>query len=307
MPNNKYAFFNGEIVPIEQAKVSVMTNALNYGTGCFEGIRGYWNPDEEQLFVFQLRPHMERLLRSCRILFMQIPYSADDLCRITVELLRKEGFREDVYIRPLVYKSEETIAVKMNDMADAFTMFAVGFGQYLDGGALRVCVSSWRRIDDNIIPSRAKASGAYINSALAKTEALLNGYDEAIVLGADGQVSEASAANLFIVRGGTLITPPVTSDVLEGVTRQVVAQIARDRLGLSVVERAIDRTELYVADEAFFCGTGVEIKPIVEIDRRPIGGGEPGPIGRQLVDLYAEVVRGRAAEYRQWCTPVYER
>lgn len=307
MPNNRFAFFNGEIVPIEQAQVSVMTNALNYGTGCFEGIRGYWNPDEEQLFVFQLRPHMERLLRSCRILFMQIPYSADDLCRITVELLRKEGFREDVYIRPLVYKSEETIAVKMNDMADAFTMFAVGFGQYLDGGALRVCVSSWRRIDDNIIPSRAKASGAYINSALAKTEALLNGYDEAIVLGADGQVSEASAANLFIVRGGTLITPPVTSDVLEGVTRQVVAQIARDRLGLSVVERAIDRTELYVADEAFFCGTGVEIKPIVEIDRRPIGGGEPGPIGRQLVDLYAEVVRGRAAEYRQWCTPVYER
>jgi branched-chain amino acid aminotransferase len=307
MPNNKYAFFNGEIVPIEQAKVSVMTNALNYGTGCFEGIRAYWNPEEEQLLVFQLRPHMERLLRSCRILMMRIPYSADELCQITVDLLRAEGFREDVYIRPLVYKSDETIAVRMNDMADAFTLFALGFGQYIAGGALRVCVSSWRRIDDNIIPSRAKASGSYLNSALAKTEALLNGFDEAIVLGSDGQVSEASAANLFLVRGGALITPPITSDVLEGVTRQVVVDLARQRLGLPIVERAIDRTELYVADEVFFCGTGVEIKPIVEIDHRPVGDGQPGQIASQLVDLYAEVVRGRSPEHRAWCTPVYER
>jgi branched-chain amino acid aminotransferase len=305
MPNNRYAFFDGEIVPIERAKVSVMTNAFNYGTGCFEGIRGYWSAEDEQLYVFQLRPHMERLLRSCRILFMQIPHTADDLCRIALDLLRAEGFREDVYIRPLVYKSDETISVQMNGLRDAFTMFAIGFGQYLAGGALRVGVSSWRRIDDNIIPSRAKASGAYINSALAKTEALLNGYDEAIVLGSDGQVSEASASNLFIVRGGALITPPITSDVLEGVTRQVVAQLARECLGLPVVERPIDRTELYVADEAFFCGTGVEIKPIVEIDRRPVGNGQVGEIARLLVGLYADVVRGRMPEYRQWCTPVY--
>lgn len=306
MPNNKYAFFNGEIVPIEQAQVSVMTNAFHYGTGCFEGIRGYWNADEEQLFIFQLRPHMERLERSCRILYMKLPYSVDDLCRITLDLLRKEGFREDVYIRPLVYKSDQTIAVQMNGLTDSFTLFAVGFGQYLAGSAIRACISSWRRIDDNIIPSRAKASGAYINSALAKTEALLNGYDEAIVLGSDGQVSEASAANLFIVRDGTLVTPSVSNDILEGITRKVVLDLARDQMGLPVREGAIDRTELYVADEAFFCGTGAEIKPIVEIDRRTIGSGEVGPVSAQLVRLYAEIVRGRSAAHRAWCTPVYE-
>jgi branched-chain amino acid aminotransferase len=305
MPNNRFAFFKGEIVPIEQAQVSVMTHALNYGTGCFEGIRGYWNADEEQLLVFQLKAHMERLHRSAKILFMQIPYSPDELCQITIDLLRKEGFREDVYIRPLVYKSDSAIAVQLNNMADSFTLFAVGFGQYIASTSVRACVSSWRRIEDNIIPSRAKVSGAYINSALAKTEALLNGYDEAIVLGADGQVSEASAANLFIVRDGKLITPPLTSDILEGITRQVVAQIARERLGLGVVERPIDRTELYIADEAFFCGTGAEIKPIIEIDHRQVGDGAVGPVGGQLVKLYADMVRGKVAEYRPWCTPIY--
>jgi branched-chain amino acid aminotransferase len=302
---NRYAFFNGEIVPIEQAQVSVMTNALNYGTGCFEGIRGYWNADEEQLLVFQLKAHMERLHRSCKILFMKLPYSADELCTITLDLLRKEGFREDVYIRPLVYKSDPAIAVQLNNMTDAFTLFAVGFGQYISATSTRACVSSWRRIEDNIIPSRAKVAGAYVNSALAKTEALLNGFDEAIVLGADGQVSEASAANLFIVRDGKLITPPLTSDILEGITRGVVAQLAREHLNLELIERAIDRTELYIADEAFFCGTGAEIKPIVEIDRRPVGNGTVGPIGSQLVKLYADTVRGKIADYRAWCTPVY--
>jgi branched-chain amino acid aminotransferase len=304
MPNNKFAFFNGQIVPIEQAKVSVMTNALNYGTGCFEGIRGYWNADEEQLLVFKLREHMERLHRSCRILYMKLDYSVDELCTITLDLLRKEGFREDVYIRPLVYKSDPAIAVRLNDMTDSFALWAVGFGQYIEGGALKVCVSSWRRIEDNIIPSRAKVSGAYINSALAKTEALLNGFDEAIVLSADGHVSEASAANLFLVRDGKLITPPLTSDILEGITRQVVAQLAEERLGLTIVERPIDRTELYVADEVFFCGTGAEVKPIIEVDRRAVGSGEVGPIGAMLAKLYAEVVHGKVAAYREWCTSV---
>lgn len=306
MPNNKFAFFNGEIVPIEQAQVSVMTNALNYGTGCFEGIRGYWVPEESQLMVFHLRAHLERLHRSCRILYMQLAYSVDELYAITLDLLRREQFREDVYIRPLVYKSDPAIAVQMNGLTDSFTLFALGFGQYIAGSSVRACVSSWRRIDDNIIPSRAKASGAYINSALSKTEALLNGFDEAIVLGSDGHVAEASAANLFIVRDSTLITPPLTSDVLEGITRQVVARLAQERLGLTVVERPIDRTELYIADEAFFCGTGAEVKPIVEIDHRKVGTGVVGPIAEQLVALYADAVRGRLAEYRPWCTPVYE-
>lgn len=301
----RFAFFNGEIVPIDQARVSVMTHALNYGTGVFEGIRAYWNAEEQQLFVFALQEHMARLKRSAHIMYMQVPQSAEELSRITVELLRHEAFQEDAYIRPLIYKADETIAVRLNGLQNALTIFAVPFGQYIPGAALRACVSSWRRIEDNIIPSRAKVSGSYINSALAKTEALLNGFDEAIVLGADGQVSEASAANLYIVRDGMLVTPPITADVLEGITRAVVARMARELLGLSVIERAIDRTELYVADEAFFCGTGAEIKPIIEIDRRAVGSGEVGPIAGQLVQLYADAVRGRVPAFRALCTPVY--
>jgi branched-chain amino acid aminotransferase len=302
--STRFAFFNGEFVPIEQANVSVMTNALHYGLGVFEGIRGYWNADEERLFVFQLREHMARLKRSCKIMYMELPHTVDELCDLTVELLRREGFREDCYIRPLVFKSDHTIAVRLNGMADSFVIYAVTFGQYIPGAAIKACVSSWRRIEDNIMPSRAKVSGGYVNSALAKTEALLNGYDEAIVLGADGQVSEASAANLYIVRDGVLVTAPITSDILEGVTRRVVAELAREELGLTVVERAIDRTELYVADEVFFCGTGAEIKPVVEIDHRAVGDGQIGPVSGRLVELYANVVRGRAEKYRAWCTAV---
>jgi len=305
MSANRFAFFNGEFVPIEQAQVSVMTAALNYGLGVFEGIRAYWNADDAQLYVFHLREHMERLKRSCAIMFMELPYSVDDLCNLTVELLRREGFREDVYIRPLVFKSDHTIAVRLNKMTDAFALYAVPFGQYIPGSAVRACVSSWRRIEDNIMPSRAKVSGGYVNSALAKTEALLNGYDEAIVLGSDGQVSEASAANLYIVRHGALVTPPITSDILEGITRRVVAELAQAELGVQVIERPIDRTELYVAEEAFFCGTGAEVKPIIEIDRRPVGNGEVGSITARLVERYSAVVRGQAPTYRAWCTPVY--
>jgi branched-chain amino acid aminotransferase len=305
MSANRFAFFNGEFIPIEQAQVSVMTAALNYGLGVFEGIRAYWNANDAQLYVFHLREHMERLKRSCAIMFMELPYSVDDLCNLTVELLRREGFREDVYIRPLVFKSDHTIAVRLNKMTDAFALYAVPFGQYIPGSAVRACVSSWRRIEDNIMPSRAKVSGGYVNSALAKTEALLNGYDEAIVLGSDGQVSEASAANLYIVRHGALVTPPITSDILEGITRRVVAELAQAELGVQVIERPIDRTELYVAEEAFFCGTGAEVKPIIEIDRRPVGNGEVGSITARLVERYSAVVRGQAPAYRAWCTPVY--
>ncbi|MFP4439337.1 MAG: branched-chain amino acid transaminase [Chloroflexaceae bacterium] len=303
-PGNRFAFFDGAIVPIEQAQVSVMTNALHYGTGCFEGIRAYWNADAQQLLVFRLREHMERLQRSCRILFMELPYTTDELCRITLDLLRREEFHTDAYIRPLVYKRDASIAVQMTGLSDAFALFAIPYGQYIPSAAVRACVSSWRRVDDNVIPARAKPTGAYINTALAKTEAMLNGYDEAIVLGADGQVSEASSSNLFIVRNSTLMTPPVTGDILEGITRRVVLDLARNELGVPVLERTIDRTELYVADEVFFCGTGVEIKPVIEIDRRPVGTGEAGPIGSRLVQLYSDVVRGRVERYREWCTAV---
>lgn len=302
----KYAFFGGRIVPVEEAKVSVRTHTMNYGTGCFEGIRAYWNEEEGQLLVFKLREHYQRFLNSCRILYFDLPYSADDLCAITLDLIRREGFRGDSYIRPLAYKSDELIGVRLHNLTDAVTIFATPFGRYVEAeeGA-RVHVSSWRRIDDNAIPARAKIVGAYVNSAFAKTEAQLNGFDEAIVLNQDGHVSEGSAENLFIVRDGVVVTPPATDNILEGLTRAVVMQLCREQLGLTVLERSIDRTELYVADEVFFTGTGVQIAAITEIDRRKVGGGMMGPVVRELRDLYFDVVRGRLPQYRHWCTPVY--
>ena len=302
----KYAFFGGRIVPVEEAKVSVRTHTMNYGTGCFEGIRAYWNEEEDQLLVFKLREHYQRFLNSCRILYFDLPYSVDDLCAITLDLIRREGFRGDSYIRPLAYKSDELIGVRLHNLTDAVTIFATPFGRYVEAeeGA-RVHVSSWRRIDDNAIPARAKIVGAYVNSAFAKTEAQLNGFDEAIVLNQDGHVSEGSAENIFIVRNGVVVTPPATDNILEGLTRAVVMQLCREVLGLPVVERSIDRTELYVADEVFFTGTGVQIAAIIEIDRRKIGGGKMGPVVQDLRDLYFDVVRGRLPQYRHWCTPVY--
>jgi len=303
----RYAFFDGRIVPVEDARVSVRTHAFNYGTGCFEGIRAYWNEDEEQLLVFQLREHYERFLRSCRMLFIDLPHSADDLCEITLELLRTEGFRTDTYVRPLAYKSEEKIGVKLHDITDAVTIFATPFGRYVQAeeGA-RVMVSSWRRIDDNAIPARGKIVGAYVNSAFSKSEALLGGFDEAVVLNQNGHVSEGSAENIFIVRDGVVFTPPVTDNILEGITRGVVMELCRDVLGFDVVERSIDRSELYSADEAFFTGTGVQIAAIVEVDRRPVGEGTMGPTVRAVRELYHDVVHGKVERYRGWCTPVYQ-
>lgn len=302
----KYAFFKGQIVPIEEAKVSIMTHAFNYGTGCFEGIRAYWNEEEEQLFVFRMPEHYERLHRSCRILKIELPYSVEQLGEITLELLRKEAPRTDIYIRPLAYKATEGIGVRLHDLEDEFAMFAVPFGKYIEKeeGA-KVCVSSWRRISDNAVPARAKITGAYINSAFSKTEAMLNGFDEAIVLNENGHVSEGSAENLFLVREGKLITPPVTENILEGITRSTIMQFAHEQFGLETVERPIDRTELYVADEAFFCGTGVQIAAIASIDNRPVGTGKIGPITKKIRDYYFDIVRGKVEIYRHWCTPVY--
>ena len=302
----KYAFFEGRIVPIDEAKISIMTHAFNYGTGCFEGIRAYWNQAEEQLYVFKLREHYDRLLRSCHILFISLPYGVDELCSATLELLRKEGFREDTYIRPLAYKADTGIGVRLHDLEDQFALFATPFGKYIEKeeGA-KVGVSSWRRINDNAVPARAKITGAYINSALIKTDAVMNGFDEAIVLTQEGHVSEGSAENLFIVRDGKLITSPVTEDILEGITRSTLIELAGKELAIETIERPIDRTELYVAEEAFFCGTGVQIVAITEIDHRPVETGKIGPIVTQLRDLYFSIARGEREDYMKWVTPVY--
>lgn len=304
MPKNRFAFFRGEIRPIEEAKISVMTSGFNYGTGVFEGIRAFWNAEERELFVFRMREHYERFLRSARILLIDLPYSLDDLCQITVELLRREGFHEDVYIRPLAFKANEEIGVRLHNLESDLAIFAVPFKAYLPEGGIRAMISSWRRVEDNAIPARAKITGSYVNSALAKTEAYLAGFDEAIVLNEDGQVAEGSAENIFLVREGTLITPPITENILEGITRDTVITLAQD-LGVPVRERPVDRTELYVAEEVFLSGTAAGLSPVVEIDGRKVGTGKPGPLFTKLRDLYERLVRGKDPRYRTWCTPVY--
>ena len=302
----KHAFFKGQIVPIEEANVSIMTHGFNYGTGCFEGIRAYWNGDEGQLYVFRLKEHYERMHRSARILRIDLPFSANELSESTLELLRREGYREDAYIRPLAYKASEIIGVRLHDLEDGFAIFAVPFGRYIENeeGA-HVCISSWRRVDDNATPARAKITGAYINSALSKTDAVLSGYDEALVLSQSGHISEGSAENVFMVRDGVLITPPVTSNILEGITRETIITLAREEMGIQTVERPIDRSEAYVCDEAFFTGTGVQVAAITQIEHRPIGSGTIGPVVARLRELYFDVVRGKNPKYRHWCTPVY--
>jgi branched-chain amino acid aminotransferase len=303
----KYAFFKGQIVPIEEAKISIMTHAFNYGTGCFEGIRAYWNQEDEQLYVFRLQEHYERLHRSCRILRIDLPYTVDELTQFTLELLRLEGYREDTYIRPLAYKASELIGVRLHNLVDEFAMFALPFGRYIEQeeGA-HVCVSSWQRVDDNATPARAKITGAYINSAFAKTDAVLSGYDEALVLTQTGHISEGSAENFFMVRNGHLITPPVTSNILEGITRHTILVLAREEMGLRTIERNIDRSEIYICEEAFLTGTGVQVAAITRVEHRPIGTGSIGPVVTRLRELYFDVVRGKNPKYLHWCTPVYQ-
>jgi branched-chain amino acid aminotransferase len=303
-----YAYFQGDFVPLSEAKIGVMTHAFNYGTGCFEGIRGYWNDAEEQLYVFRLREHYERLEKSARILGFKLPGSVDHLCELTLELIRRNGSRHDVYVRPLVYKSSEVVGVRMHNLEDGFTIFTTTMGKYIDvSGGARCRTSSWRRVDDNAIPARAKVTGIYINSALAKTEAQLDGYDEAIMLTHDGHVSEGSGENLFLVADGGLLTPAASENILLGITRASVIQLAKNELGLATVERAVDRSELYCAAECFMTGTAAEITPVVEVDRRPVGTGKVGPIAARLQELFFTAVRGQNAKYLDWCTPVYTR
>ena len=301
-----YAYFQGSFVPLAEAKVGIMTHAFNYGTGCFEGIRGYWNEAVAELYVFRLREHFNRLIQSCRILGFGTPGTADELAEITVALLRRNDVRSDIYIRPLVYKSSEVVGVRMHNLEDGFTIFVAPMGKYIDAkeGA-RCCISSWRRVDDNAIPARAKVTGIYVNSALAKTEAQLGGFDEAIMLTHDGHVSEGSGENIFLVADGKLVTPPPSDNILLGITRSTAIQLAQAELGRETVERQIDRSELYTADECFMTGTAAEITPVVEVDRRPIGSGQIGKVTAELQDVFFSAVRGDNAKYRAWCTPVY--
>lgn len=302
------AFFQNKFVPLEDAKVNIMTHALHYGTACFEGIRGNWNEEEGQIYLFRVKEHYERLQRSCRILKINLAFSVDELHRITTELVQKNGLREDIYIRPLAYKSSLTIGVRLHGLEDDFFLFVSPFGNYLDvTKGIKCCVSSWRRIDDNIIPPRAKITGLYVNSALAKTEAFENGYDEAILLSQNGHVSEGSGENIFIFMKGKLITPPATDNILLGITRETIMHVAKEEMGIQTEERSIDRSELYLADECFLTGTAAHVTPVLEIDHRSVGDGQIGKISKELQNLYFDIVRGKNKKYSRWCTPAYSK
>ena len=299
-------FARGCFVKYDDARVGLLTHGLNYGTGCFEGIRGYWNAEEGELYLLQLREHFERLHESAKTLLMEIPHGVEELVQLTIELCARNGYEENVYVRPLLFKSAEDVGVRLLGVDDAFAIVAVPFKSYYDAEAgLRAGVSSWRRIDDTMAPARAKITGTYINSALAKSEAQLNGFDEAIMLSFDGHVAEGSAANLFLVKRGVLHTPDASQNCLEGITRRSVLTLATSELGLEVVERPIDRSELYAADELFVTGTAAGIAFIKSVDHRTVGDGQLGPITRRLSDLHQRVRTGRDPKYRAWVTPAY--
>jgi branched-chain amino acid aminotransferase len=299
-------FANGDFRRYDDAKVGLLTHGLQYGTGCFEGIRGYWEAGERELFLVLLREHYERLLLSAKTLLMNIPYSVDEMIAMTLELCARNRFETDIYVRPFVFKSAEDIGVRLHNVPDAFAIVPLPFTPYLDKkGGLDVCVSSWRRADDTVAPPRAKITGLYVNSALAKSEAVMNGYDEAILLSHDGHVSEGSAENLFLARRGVLYTPDASQNVLEGCTWRAVKELARTEFGLEVIERSIDRGELYTADEVFFTGTAVGIAHVVSVDKRIVGNGEMGPITRRLGDFYERAVRGKEPRYTDWVTRAY--
>jgi branched-chain amino acid aminotransferase len=298
-------YAGGEFKRYADAKVGLLTHGLQYGTGCFEGIRGYWVPEDEELYLVLLRDHYERLMTSAKILTMSLPKSVDELVEITVELCLRNRFETNVYVRPFIYKAAEDVGVRLHNVPDAFAIVPIPFTAYLDTSkGLHVCVSSWRRADDTMAPPRAKITGLYVNSALAKSEAVQNGYDEAVLLSHDGHVAEGSAENIFLVRRGVLYTPDPSQNVLEGCTRRAIMDIAKE-FGIEVVERSIDRGELYSADEVFFTGTAAGVGYVASIDRRIVGDGTMGPVARRLADFYERIVTGREPRYASWITPAY--
>lgn len=298
--------FDNRLVPFCEARVSILTHALNYGTGVFEGIRGYWDEQRRELFLLRPQAHYQRWKRNCGFLRIGVPKSATELSAITADLIRRNRFQRDVYVRPLAYKSAERIGIAPDDQ-DAFAIVALPFGAYLDSSkGLHAGVVSWRRIEDNAIPGRGKICGAYVNSVLASDEARRNGFDEAIFLTEAGHVAEGASCNIFLVRQGKLITPPGTENILEGITRDCVMELARKELHLEVIERPVDRSELYLCDEVFFTGTAVEVGPVIRVDHRPVGAGEIGPVTTELRHLYVQATRGRLQAYRNWLTPVYQ-
>ena len=300
------AYFEGKFVPTNEARLSVMTHAFNYGTALFEGIRGYYNAEEDNVFIFRLPEHIDRFVRNFSILCMEIPEDRDRIEEICLQVAQKSALREHIYLRPICYKDQLSLGPAVYGVTSSMCCYLIKLGDYVDTTeGLDVAVSSWRRLSDNAIPTRAKTTGSYINSSLAATEAKRSGFHEAIFLREDGTVAEGSAMNLFIIQDNQLITPPPNADILVGITRNTIMQLAEEQFGMKVVERPIARTELYISDEAFFCGTGAQVAPIRSVDRRLIGDGKPGEKTKLLQDYYFAVVQGKVPEYRHWCAPVF--
>jgi len=302
-----YAFFKNQFVPLAEAKINVMTQALHYGTAIFEGIRGNWNGEHKQIYLFRLKEHYQRLLDGCKVLRIKLPYTVDELCQISVELAQKCGFEEDIYVRPVAYKSSEALGVRVHDISDDYVVFIIPWGRYLDVDKARCVVSSWQRPGNNAAPPQAKIMGNYATNALAKSDAIESGFDEAIMLSPDGYVSEGSGENIFLVIDGKLVTPAIYNNILPGITRDSVIKLARNELGLETIERPVVRGELYIANECFLTGTAAHVTPVSEIDHRKIGNGEIGEITKKLQKIYADVIRGNNPKYLDWCTPVYKK
>lgn len=301
MDLSKHAFFEGKIVPLSEAKVSIASHGFLYGTSVFSGMRAYWNQDRKGLFLFRPYDHFHRLLESGRMLAMQIPYDEEALIQLTIDLLKTDNYQQDVYLRPTIYKADMGIGVRLHDLREDISIFTAPYEPYSKNDTnSHVTISSWRRVDDNAIPARGKVAGSYVNSALAKTDANRAGFDEALVLNADGHISEGSAMNVFVVRNGVLYTPPITDNILEGITRRSVMEVAQKEFGLQIVERSIDRTEVLIADEVFLTGSAAQIVAVTKIDYRPVGAGSMGPITSKLRVFYEDVVRARNPKYAHW-------
>lgn len=299
-----YAFFQGKVVPIEDAKISIMTNGFQYGTGYFAGIRGYYSKKEKSLSVFRLDDHFKRFLGSANILGCKLHYTKEELIKITIDLINKNKPQTNAYFRPFAYVGNTELGPNLANITLDFGMYMIPLEEYMPlGKGLSLIVSSWQRISDNAIPSRGKVSGGYVNSALARKEANESGFDEAVMLNKFGRVAEGSAENIFIVRNGTLITPDLSEGILEGITRRSVLQIAND-MGIETTERPIERSELYIADEVFLTGTGCQVAWVEQIDRRKIADGKIGPVTEKLKEKFFKVVKGEDKEYEKWCIKI---
>ena len=301
MDLSKHAFFEGKIVPLSEANISIATHGFLYGTAVFGGMRGYWNEEKKRLFVFRPYDHFRRLLNSAKMMAMETKYDEESLIQLTLDLLRTDNWQRDIYLRPSFYKADMGIGVKLHGLKDEFCMFVIAYEPYVKNDTnAHATFSSWRRIDDNVIPARGKISGAYVNSAFIKTDAVRAGFDEALVLDNNGHVSEGSAMNIFMLRDGVLVTPPVTDNILEGITRRSIIELARNELGLTVVERSIDRTEVFISEEMFMTGTAAQVIAVTKVDHRPIGSGVMGPVTTKLRTMYDDILRGKNKKYEHW-------